>query len=1401
MKKCPGCGVEALQYKGDGEFECLFCGKVFNVGGTPPEKTPAEEESEKADIPVDVDEGSSEVNEASADAEEVSSEGAPSPDEESAEEETEDAVISSAPEEEEEIAVSVPVEDADEEEIVSSVPEEESSFEESSEAVPEEEEEAAEPIPAEETPADEEADSSIPEEKEEEQVSELAEEAPAPAEEALSDNVAEEKAEGAEGESPEEEVAADSEEEASPVKEEEAPAAADNSLKTVHAQKKAALAQLLPSPMPETIYTKVMGLMMPALMILLGIFFIGFLGGSVIDVLFGSVTGYDIIEAGRYADDALFAEAYGSTAYLLSMSVIILAAAIAQLVLTLFKKTNKSLKYAFYVGYMCVLATIFVAACILVGGANDYAYAGDCIVVTLVFTILWMIALPFVYVLSITSDAPAASSYIKAYAVKTLAEVSALGAAAKAKSEAKTSPAHGGEDIPVAKAYPADDGLPKAELLDDDDDADVISTSAFAETAPAYTAYGGGGAASLGGIPYSARFDLTLDDVIESIYVRGGYAGFRILASLITFLAGIALTINLALGFGFSTGDMQYVSTAIMGPMCVLPFTALMLAVSSVKNNVGRIPINLVWMFGWWAFLAGFICICIFSFESSDSFWVNVVLGIIAGYTSPIFHAKGMGRHYDKKIPLAKPKKVMQLVVCIVFIVIIVALSVTPAIITTTDPLYKIDKVELGMTYDEVTDILGDPIEEFDEDDMNYISSITYVSSDAKKIYDKMSDVVKKAEQLEEDMMSAETWEEMESIAQEIEDLSKEYEDLMYDLEELEYSYAEISFSAPIAFEDSYVDAVVYIDNAQNDPRDYNNHYYYYSTDDWLVENSTSDRLSDDTFHVGYKRSYEDGSFMMYLCELGNVSVDQNYNGEYTVSGNYYTPLDSGTVYYSDTMSVSEWSRYMPDFEERYINIYIGGIAENVELGMSYDEVSAILGEYLVYSNGNTYTYAKSENTYYIDEDAVIVTFSSSYSDRYVTKIEYRADYDNFNSGNSGITEVELVENDENDSYPDDELFIDVTKDYSYDGNGGGYYSFIKELQEFNVTDFYDYGNSYQLYGTYIAPGNYDTTSTSFSYDLEGWRAYIPDFEDRFLFVYIGDKAEMVELGMSYDEVTDLLGSYLSYSGNTYTYAKAYSTSSIDEDVVYVTFSSSGSDRYVTKIEYHATDPDRFSGSSSYSATPLPNDRDDVFDDDRLMIAAIRNYNSDTNDNGNHSFVKELQEANVTSVSQSGNYYTIAFSYDRPNATGTNSTSETRSRSEWLDYIPEFDVFYNRVVNGRNLSYYLSYTNDSGYPFDFDSSTFELTSTNKSHNSTATFTVRVRRTCNVKFDYHVSSENNYDWFTIVVNGSQIDRISGTNSGSYSGRLSSGTEITFTYSKDGSNSNGSDCGWVDNWEVY
>lgn len=1222
MKKCPGCGVEALQYKGDGEFECLFCGKVFNVGGTPPEKTPAEEESEKADIPADVDEGSSEVNEASADAEEVSSEGAPSPDEESAEEETEDAVISSAPEEEEEIAVSVPVEDADEEEIVSSVPEEESSFEESSEAVPEEEEEAAEPIPAEETPADEEADSSIPEEKEEEQVSELAEEAPAPAEEAISDNVAEEKAEGAEGESPEEEVAADSEEEASPVKEEEAPAAADNSLKTVHAQKKAALAQLLPSPMPETIYTKVMGLMMPALMILLGIFFIGFLGGSVIDVLFESVTGYDIIEGGRYADDLFFAEAYGSTAYLLSMSVIILAAAIAQLVLTLFKKTNKSLKYAFYVGYMCVLATIFVAACILVGGANDYAYAGDCIVVTLVFTILWMIALPFVYVLSITPDAPAASSYIKAYAVKTLAEVSALGAAAKAKSEAKTSPAHGGEDIPVAKAYPADDGLPKAELLDDDDDADVISTSAFAETAPAYTAYGGGGAASLGGIPYSARFDLTLDDVIESIYVRGGYAGFRILASLITFLAGIALTINLALGFGFSTGDMQYVSTAIMGPMCVLPFTALMLAVSSVKNNVGRIPINLVWMFGWWAFLAGFICICIFSFESSDSFWVNVVLGIIAGYTSPIFHAKGMGRHYDKKIPLAKPKKVMQLVVCIVFIVIIVALSVTPAIITTTDPLYKIDKVELGMTYDEVTDILGDPIEEFDEDDMNNISSITYVSSDAKKIYDKMSDVEKKAEQLEEDMMSAETWEEMESIAQEIDDLSKEYEDLLYDLEELEYSYAEISFSSPIAFGDSYVDAVVYIDNAQNDPTDYNNHYYYYSTDDWLVENSTSDRLSDDTFHVGYKRSYEDGSFMMYLCELGNVSVDQNYNGEYTVSGNYYTPLDSGTVYYSDTMSVSEWSRYMPDFEERYINIYIGGIAENVELGMSYDEVSAILGEYLVYSNGNTYTYAKSENTYYIDEDAVIVTFSSSYSDR-----------------------------------------------------------------------------------------------------------------------------------------------------------------------------------YVTKIEYHATDPDRFSGSSSYSATPLPNDRYDVFDDDRLMIAAIRNYNSDTNANGNHSFVKELQEANVTSVSQNGNYYTIAFSYDRPNATGTYSTSETRSRSEWLDYIPDFDVFYNRVVNGRNLSYYLSYTNDSRYPFDFDSSSFELTSTNKLDSSTATFTVRVRRTCNVKFDYHVSSENNYDWFTIVVNGSQIDRISGTDSGSYSGRLSSGTEITFAYSKDGSNSNERDCGWVDNWEVY
>lgn len=70
----------------------------------------------------------------------------------------------------------------------------------------------------------------------------------------------------------------------------------------------------------------------------------------------------------------------------------------------------------------------------------------------------------------------------------------------------------------------------------------------------------------------------------------------------------------------------------------------------------------------------------------------------------------------------------------------------------------------------------------------------------------------------------------------------------------------------------------------------------------------------------------------------------------------------------------------------------------------------------------------------------------------------------------------------------------------------------------------------------------------------------------------------------------------------------------------------------------------------------------------------------------------------------------------------------------------------------------------------------------------------------LSFDWSVSSENNYDWMTFAVNGTTVQRISGSHSfASYSYSIPSNGMYTFTwtYSKDSSAANGSDSACLDN----
>ena len=104
-----------------------------------------------------------------------------------------------------------------------------------------------------------------------------------------------------------------------------------------------------------------------------------------------------------------------------------------------------------------------------------------------------------------------------------------------------------------------------------------------------------------------------------------------------------------------------------------------------------------------------------------------------------------------------------------------------------------------------------------------------------------------------------------------------------------------------------------------------------------------------------------------------------------------------------------------------------------------------------------------------------------------------------------------------------------------------------------------------------------------------------------------------------------------------------------------------------------------------------------------------------------------------------------------------------------------------------------SYTISSG---TFSNNNGEWTSTNKSHSSSSTFTITANIDMDITFEYKVSSEANYDKFTIMHNTTQVAQISGTTE--YVAKtlsLKKGDVLKFTYSKDGSQSKGTDCGYV------
>lgn len=118
------------------------------------------------------------------------------------------------------------------------------------------------------------------------------------------------------------------------------------------------------------------------------------------------------------------------------------------------------------------------------------------------------------------------------------------------------------------------------------------------------------------------------------------------------------------------------------------------------------------------------------------------------------------------------------------------------------------------------------------------------------------------------------------------------------------------------------------------------------------------------------------------------------------------------------------------------------------------------------------------------------------------------------------------------------------------------------------------------------------------------------------------------------------------------------------------------------------------------------------------------------------------------------------------------------------------ETFSNISIIGE--SEYINVSNDTTYPYSYDSGTNKWISTNKTHSKTGTISFSVATEGTYILTYTVSSEANWDKAYFYKDGVELGVYSGEASGTISlGNLTPSNIIMVKYIKDGGGSNGSD----------
>ena len=133
--------------------------------------------------------------------------------------------------------------------------------------------------------------------------------------------------------------------------------------------------------------------------------------------------------------------------------------------------------------------------------------------------------------------------------------------------------------------------------------------------------------------------------------------------------------------------------------------------------------------------------------------------------------------------------------------------------------------------------------------------------------------------------------------------------------------------------------------------------------------------------------------------------------------------------------------------------------------------------------------------------------------------------------------------------------------------------------------------------------------------------------------------------------------------------------------------------------------------------------------------------------------------------------------------------------------VPTYDTTSNTIsLTSSNVSTVFTVKNDSYYFYWSGSSLYSSNSGDSYHGTTAKTTWTALYDMTVSLSYSVSSESNYDKLKITANNVTDVTVSGSVSNTYNCSLKKGQTLVFEYSKDGSQSSGSDRGTISNVSV-